>query len=129
LNDVSVRIEPGETLALVGPSGGGKTTFVNLLPRFYEVSGGRIQIDGIDAREITLASLRANISLVSQDVALFNDTVASNIAYGRAGGASRAEPEPAARAAQAPAFTREPPPCSDTPTGHAGVPLSACPRN
>jgi len=124
LNDVNVRIEPGETIALVGPSGGGKTTFVNLLPRFYEVSGGRIQIDGIDAREITLASLRANVALVSQDVALFNDTVASNIAYGRAGGASRAELESAARAAHALDFIREMPQGFDTLIGEDGVRLS-----
>ncbi|HYT15717.1 MAG TPA: lipid A export permease/ATP-binding protein MsbA [Burkholderiales bacterium] len=124
LNDVSVRIEPGETIALVGPSGGGKTTFVNLLPRFYELSGGRIQLDGIDAREITLASLRANIALVSQDVALFNDTVAANIAYGRAGGASRAELETAARAAHALDFIREMPQDFDTLIGENGVRLS-----
>jgi len=124
LNDVSVSIEPGETIALVGPSGGGKTTFVNLLPRFYEVSGGRIQIDGIDAREIALASLRANIALVSQDVALFNDTVASNIAYGRAGGASRAELESAARAAHALDFISEMPQGFDTLIGQDGVRLS-----
>ncbi len=124
LNDVNVRIEPGETIALVGPSGGGKTTFVNLLPRFYEVSGGRILIDGIDAREITLAGLRANIALVSQDVALFNDTVASNIAYGRAGGASRAELETAARAGHALDFIREMPQGFDTLIGENGVRLS-----
>jgi len=124
LNDVSVRIEPGETIALVGPSGGGKTTFVNLLPRFYEVSGGRILIDGIDTQEITLASLRANIALVSQDVALFNDTVASNIAYGRAGGASRAELESAARAAHALDFIHEMPQGFDTLIGEDGVRLS-----
>ncbi len=124
LNDVSVRIEPGETIALGGPSGGGKTTFVNLLPRFYEVSGGRILIDGIDTQEITLASLRANIALVSQDVALFNDTVASNIAYGRAGGASRAELESAARAAHALDFIHEMPQGFDTLIGEDGVRLS-----
>ena len=124
LNDVSVRVEPGETIALVGQSGGGKTTLVNLLPRFYELSGGRIQIDGIDTREITLASLRANIALVSQDVALFNDTVASNIAYGRAGGASRAELESAARAAHALDFIREMPQGFDTLIGEDGVRLS-----
>jgi ATP-binding cassette, subfamily B, bacterial MsbA len=124
LDGVSVRIEPGETIALVGPSGGGKTTFVNLLPRFYEVSGGRILIDGIDTREIGLAGLRANIALVSQDVALFNDTVASNIAYGRAGGASRAELESAARAAHALDFIREMPQGFETLIGEDGVRLS-----
>ena len=124
LDDVSVRIEPGETIALVGPSGGGKTTFVNLLPRFYEVTGGRILIDGIDAREITLANLRENIALVSQDVALFNDTVAANIAYGRAGGASRTELETAARAAHALDFISEMPQGFDTQIGENGVRLS-----
>jgi subfamily B ATP-binding cassette protein MsbA len=124
LDDVSVRVEPGETIALIGQSGGGKTTFVNLLPRFYEVSGGRILIDGIDTREITLASLRLNIALVSQDVALFNDTVAANIAYGRAGGASRAELEAATRAAHALDFIREMPQGFDTLIGENGVRLS-----
>jgi subfamily B ATP-binding cassette protein MsbA len=124
LDDVSLRIEPGETIALVGASGGGKTTFVNLLPRFYEVTGGRILIDGIDTREITLASLRANVALVSQDVTLFNDTVAANIAYGRSGVASRAELESAARAAHALDFIREMPQGFDTLIGEDGVRLS-----
>jgi subfamily B ATP-binding cassette protein MsbA len=124
LDDVSVRIEPGETIALIGQSGGGKTTFVNLLPRFYEVSGGRILIDGIDTREITLANLRLNIALVSQDVALFNDTVSANIAYGRSGGASRAELEAATRAAHALDFIREMPQGFDTLIGENGVRLS-----
>jgi subfamily B ATP-binding cassette protein MsbA len=124
LEDVSLRIEPGETIALVGASGGGKTTFVNLLPRFYEVSGGRILIDGIDTREITLASLRANVALVSQDVTLFNDSVAANIAYGRAGDASRAELESAARAAHALDFISEMPQGFDTLIGEDGVRLS-----
>jgi len=124
LDDVSLRIEPGETIALVGASGGGKTTFVNLLPRFYEVTGGRILIDGIDTREITLASLRANVALVSQDVTLFNDTVAANIAYGRSGGASRAELESTARAAHALDFVREMPQGFDTLIGEDGVRLS-----
>jgi subfamily B ATP-binding cassette protein MsbA len=124
LDDVSVGIEPGETIALVGPSGGGKTTFVNLLPRFYEVTGGRILIDGIDTREITLGSLRANVALVSQDVTLFNDTVAANIAYGRAGGASGTELEAAARAAHALDFIHEMPDRFDTLIGEDGVRLS-----
>ncbi|HTQ75007.1 MAG TPA: lipid A export permease/ATP-binding protein MsbA [Burkholderiales bacterium] len=124
LDEVSVSIEPGETIALVGPSGGGKTTFVNLLPRFYNVTGGRILIDGIDTREITLTSLRANVALVSQDVTLFNDTVAANIAYGRAGGASRAELEAAARAAHALDFIGEMPEGLDTLIGEDGVRLS-----
>jgi subfamily B ATP-binding cassette protein MsbA len=124
LDGVSVRVEPGETIALVGPSGGGKTTFVNLLPRFYEVTGGRILIDGIDTREITLASLRANIALVSQDVALFNDTVAANIAYGRVGSVSHSELEAAARAAHALDFISEMPQGFETLIGEDGVRLS-----
>ena len=124
LDGVSVSIEPGETIALVGPSGGGKTTFVNLLPRFYDVTGGRILIDGIDTREITLESLRASVALVSQNVTLFNDSVAANIAYGRAGGASRSELEAAARAAHALDFIREMPEGFDTLIGEDGVRLS-----
>jgi subfamily B ATP-binding cassette protein MsbA len=124
LDGVSISIEPGETVALVGKSGGGKTTFVNLLPRFYEVTGGRITIDGIDTREITLASLRANVALVSQNVTLFNDTVAANIAYGRAGGASGAELEAAASAAHALDFILEMENGFDTLIGEDGVRLS-----
>jgi subfamily B ATP-binding cassette protein MsbA len=94
------------------------------LPRFYEASGGRILIDGIDTREIALSSLRANIALVSQDVTLFNDTVAANIAYGRPGGASRDELEAAARAAHALDFIGEMPEGFDTMIGEDGVRLS-----
>jgi len=108
----------------VGPSGGGKTTFVNLVPRFYEPTGGRILVDGEDIRDFTLASLRANIALVSQDVTLFNDTVAANIAYGRMGGASRAAVEAAARAAHALDFIGEMPQGFDTLIGENGVRLS-----
>jgi subfamily B ATP-binding cassette protein MsbA len=124
VDGVSVSVKPGETVALVGPSGGGKTTFVNLLPRFYEVTGGRILIDGVDTRELTLASLRANVALVSQNVTLFNDTVAANIAYGRAGGASAAELQAAARAAHALDFVSEMPDGFDTMIGEDGVRLS-----
>src|SRR5215467_867223 len=124
LDGVSVSVKPGETIALVGPSGGGKTTFVNLLPRFYEVTGGRILIDGVDTRELTLASLRANVALVSQNVTLFNDTVGANIAYGRASGASASELETAARAAHALEFIREMPQGFDTLIGEDGVRLS-----
>ncbi len=124
LEGVSIRIEPGETVALVGPSGGGKTTFVNLIPRFYEPTAGRILVDGVDLREIALGSLRANIALVSQDVTLFNDTVAANIAYGRMGGADRAAVEAAARAAHALDFIREMPQGFDTLIGENGVRLS-----
>jgi ATP-binding cassette, subfamily B, bacterial MsbA len=124
LEGVSIRIEPGETVALVGPSGGGKTTFVNLIPRFYDRGSGRIAIDGVDTRDLTLASLRANIALVSQDVTLFNDTVGANIAYGRMGGAPRAAVEAAARAAHALDFIHEMPQGFDTLIGENGVRLS-----
>jgi ATP-binding cassette, subfamily B, bacterial MsbA len=124
LDAVSIQIQPGETVALVGPSGGGKTTFVNLIPRFYEPTGGRILIDGLDTREIALSSLRASIALVSQDVTLFNDSVAANIAYGRMGGATRAQVEAAARAAHAYDFIREMPQGFDTLIGENGVRLS-----
>lgn len=82
LDDVNLTIEPGQTVALVGPSGAGKTTMATLLPRLYDVTGGRVAIDGVDVREFTLRSLRENISVVPQDGALFADTIRGNIAYG-----------------------------------------------
>jgi subfamily B ATP-binding cassette protein MsbA len=84
LDHVSLTIQPGETVALVGPSGGGKTTMVNLLPRFYEPVAGQILLDGVALPDYQLANLRQQIALVSQDVVLFNDTVAANVAYGAA---------------------------------------------
>ena len=83
LEDINIRVEPGEVLALVGPSGGGKTSLVNLIPRFFDVSAGKITIDGIDLREMTVDSLRQQIALVTQEPILFNETVSHNIAYGR----------------------------------------------
>ncbi len=83
LDDVSLSIEPGETVALVGPSGGGKSSLIHLLPRFYHPQSGRVTVDGHDLEALTLESLRRQIALVSQSVVLFNDTVAANIAYGR----------------------------------------------
>jgi len=124
LDEVSIRIEPGETIALVGPSGGGKTTLVNMLPRFYQPGSGRILIDGVDLREIGLHSLRGNIALVSQDVALFNDSLAANIAYGGMAGAPRAAVEAAAQAAHVVEFVREMPQGFDTLIGENGVRLS-----
>ena len=100
LQDVSLEVGAGQTIALVGRSGAGKTTLVNLLPRFFDVTGGRILIDGQDIRDVTLASLRGQIAIVTQETVLFDGTVASNIAYGRPA-ATRAEIEAAARAAHA----------------------------
>ena len=124
LADVSLRIAPGETIALVGSSGSGKTTFVNLLPRFYEPGAGRILVDGVDVADLRLASLRANISLVSQDIVLFNDTVAANIGYGRLGDHSEADIVAAAEAAHALGFIREMPQGLATLIGEDGVRLS-----
>ena len=121
---VTVAIRSGETVALVGPSGGGKTTFANMVPRFFHPASGRITIDGHDLESLSLASLRRNIALVSQDVALFNDTVAANIAYGQSAGASREAIERAAQAAHALDFIRAMPQGFDTLIGENGVRLS-----
>ena len=83
LRDVSMDVAPGETIAIVGPSGGGKTTLCQLIPRFYDVSGGSITIDGLDVRDVTQTSLHANIGIVQQDVFLFADTIYENIRYGK----------------------------------------------
>lgn len=83
LKDVSLTAEPGETIAIVGPTGAGKTTIINLLPRFYDVTSGAVKIDGIDVRDVTAASLRSQIGIVLQDTFLFSDTVMNNIRYGR----------------------------------------------
>ncbi len=124
LEDVTLAIRPGETVALVGPSGSGKSSLVNLVPRFYEPTAGRLFIDGHDITTLTLASLRANVALVSQDVLLFNDTVASNIAYGAMSDAPREAVERAARAAHALDFIRAMPEGFDTQVGENGVRLS-----
>lgn len=124
LAGVTVAIAPGQTVALVGPSGSGKTTLANLLPRFYSPDVGRIVLDGHDLQELTLASLRRNIALVSQDVVLFDDTVAANIAYGSIGSVTREEIEAAARAAHAHEFISCMPEGYDTPIGENGVRLS-----
>jgi subfamily B ATP-binding cassette protein MsbA len=124
LADVNLAIAAGETVALVGGSGGGKTTLANLIPRFYQPSAGRILLDGIDIQTLTLASLRANLALVSQDVVLFNDTVAANIAYGPLAGASEAAIAAAAEAAHAMEFIGEMPQGLQTMIGENGVRLS-----
>ena len=124
LRDVELKVRPGETVALVGPSGGGKTTLVNLLPRFYSPTEGRITLDGHDIQSLTLESLRGNIALVSQDVVLFNDSIYANIAYGRMGGASEKEVIAAAEAAYAMGFIRESPEGLNTLIGENGLRLS-----
>lgn len=124
LDGVSLHIDSGETVALVGGSGGGKTSLVNLIPRFYEPDSGSIRLDGVKLDAIRLASLRANIALVSQETILFNDTIAANIAYGRQGAATRAEIEHAAAAAHALDFIRELPDGFEAMIGENGVKLS-----
>ncbi len=124
LDGIELVIRPGETVALVGASGSGKTTLANLLPRFHSPSGGRILVDGYDIEALTLRSLRSNIALVSQDVVLFNDTVAANIAYGSLNRVGMAEVEAAARAAHAFEFIQAMPSGFDTLIGENGVKLS-----
>jgi subfamily B ATP-binding cassette protein MsbA len=123
LHDVSVEVNRGNILAIVGPSGSGKTTLVNLLLRFYDPVEGTIRIDGTDLRDVTLASLREQIGLVTQDVVLFNDTVAGNIAYGKPG-ALRESIIEAARLANADQFIRALPKGYDTVIGERGIKLS-----
>ena len=124
LDAVSLDIAPGETVALVGASGSGKTTFASLVPRFYRPTGGRILLDGHDLGVLTLESLRANIALVSQDVVLFNDSVAANIAYGAMRDTSEADIVAAAEAAHAMEFIRAMPQGLSTLVGENGVKLS-----
>jgi subfamily B ATP-binding cassette protein MsbA len=123
LQGVDLEVRAGEVVALVGPSGAGKSTLVNLLPRFYDVSEGAVLIDGHDIREVTLASLRRQIGLVTQEVFLFDDTVRNNIAYGRSD-IPLDRVVAAARAAHADAFIRALPQGYDTPLGEAGHRLS-----
>ena len=123
LRGVSFRIQAGQMIAIVGRSGAGKTTLVNLLPRFYDVSGGRIAFDGVDIRDVTLASLREQIGIVTQETVLFDESVASNIAYGFSG-ASRDQIEAAARAAHAHEFIVGLPRRYDTVIGERGQRLS-----
>ena len=123
LHNVSLKINAGERLALVGASGGGKTTMCNLIPRFYDVTGGRILIDGQDIRSVTLKSLRQDIGIVQQDVYLFSGTVAQNIAYGKPN-ATREEIVEAARLAGAEQFVLALKNGFDTYIGERGVKLS-----
>ena len=123
LHGISFEIPAGKTVAVVGPSGAGKSTLARLLYRFYDVSGGRITIDGQDIRQVTQASLRRAIGIVPQDTVLFNDTVGYNIGYGRAG-ASQAEVEAAARAAHIHDFIAATPKGYATMVGERGLKLS-----
>jgi subfamily B ATP-binding cassette protein MsbA len=123
LNDINLSIRKGELIAIVGKSGGGKTTLINMLPRFYMPDDGHIEIDGIDISEITLTSLRALLGIVSQDVILFNETVLHNIKYGKFD-ATREEVIEAAKAAYADEFIRVFPDEYDTFIGERGLRLS-----
>ena len=124
LRNISVSIGAGQTLAIVGHSGSGKSTLASLLPRFYEVTDGDILVDGVSIRDYTLSNLRDNISLVSQDVVLFNDTIANNLAYGELRVHSRDELLQAAEAAHVLDFANELPKGLDTRVGDRGTLLS-----
>lgn len=124
LDRLSLTIGAGETLAIVGRSGSGKSTLVSLLPRFYDPDQGSVRLDGCDIREYALSDLRAQISLVSQDVVLFNDTIANNIAYGALGVAGDERIREAARSAHVLEFAEEMPAGLDTMVGDKGVLLS-----
>ena len=124
LTDINLLIKPGETLALIGASGSGKTTLANLIPRFYQGDEGVIFLDGHDINTISLADLRANISLVSQDIILFNDTIRNNIAYGIKQDADEAAIIAAAKAAHAMEFIQALPEGLDTRIGDKGTRLS-----
>jgi len=124
LNNITLHIREGENIALVGASGSGKTTLANLVPRFYIPTSGEIYLDGHNLAELTLTSLRANIALVSQEVVLFNDTLAANIAYGQTRDVSEAEIIAAAKTAHAMEFIQEWPQGLNTLVGERGVKLS-----
>jgi len=124
LDDISLEVEPGETVALVGRSGSGKSSLAALVPRFYQPTAGQILLDGVDLQDVNLADLRNAIALVNQDIVLFNDTVAANIAYGSMRGAGLAEIAAAAEAAHAMEFISTLPAGMDTLIGENGARLS-----
>ncbi|MET0094129.1 MAG: ATP-binding cassette domain-containing protein, partial [Sedimenticola sp.] len=124
LDEISLEIQPGENIALVGPSGSGKTSLTSLLPRFYSPTRGEVLIDGTDIQELPLNDLRSQISLVSQDVVLFNDSVQANIAYGASASTDESRIREAARAANALEFIQQMPEGFDTQIGDNGVRLS-----
>jgi len=124
LRDINLDISAGEAIALVGQSGSGKTSIANLIPRFYVPTEGRILLDGIDIQDLRLADLRRNLSLVTQDVVLFNGSVAENIAYGAMSDATQEQITEAARAAHALEFIASMPEGMDTLIGENGVRLS-----
>jgi ATP-binding cassette, subfamily B, bacterial MsbA len=128
LRDISFEIKPGEIVALVGPSGAGKTTVANLLPRFWDVTAGRVTLEGVDIRDLSFKDLRGAIGIVPQDPALFSGSVRENVAYARAGAdgpvPSQAEIEAAARAAHALEFIERLPQGWDTRIGERGIKLS-----
>lgn len=124
LRDIDLSVGVGETVAIVGRSGSGKSTLVSLLPRFYDPTDGRILLDGLDIRELRLADLRRQISLVSQEVVLFNDTIANNLAYGGLRGAAHSDIEKAAQRAYVSEFADELPDGLDAMVGERGVLLS-----
>ncbi|WP_329169654.1 ABC transporter ATP-binding protein/permease [Streptomyces sp. NBC_01685] len=125
IEDLSLSVEPGHTVAIVGPTGAGKTTLVNLLMRFYEVTGGRITLDGVDAAKMSRDELRSGIGMVLQDTWLFGGTIAENIAYGASREVTREEIEEAARAAHADRFVRTLPDGYDTVIDDEGAGVSA----
>jgi subfamily B ATP-binding cassette protein MsbA len=123
LKEISFSVKPGEVVAFVGPSGGGKSTLLDLLPRFYDPRSGSISIDGIDIRSLSLSSLRGLMGIVTQETYLFNDTIRNNIAYGLNGVNAEAVAE-AARMANAVEFIEQLEKKYDTPVGNRGVMLS-----
>ncbi|MDX2434620.1 MAG: ATP-binding cassette domain-containing protein, partial [Desulfobacterales bacterium] len=123
LKGINLKVKAGEVLAVVGTSGGGKSTLVNLIPRFYDVSSGSLTIDGTDIRDVTFKSLRDQVGVVTQQTILFNDTVRNNIAYGSLD-ASEEQIKDAARAAHALGFIQNMPKGFDTVIGESGARLS-----